>query len=110
MQPSPTRKSGGLTVGNFRATLFGFAIVVLAHAPASAAPIYAKPTIQTAEEALVRLGYQVGKPDGVWDAKTEGAMNALRAANGLPPAKGFSGSSLALLHKLSPGGQTLPHP
>jgi peptidoglycan hydrolase-like protein with peptidoglycan-binding domain len=93
-----------------RIALAALTVVAVGQTAAHAAPAYSKPTILTAEEALARLGFDVGKPDGVWDAKTERAMNALRTANGLPAAKGFTGSSLALVHKLSPGAQTLPHP
>lgn len=78
--------------------------------PATAAPSYLPATVQAAEEALQRLGYDVGLPDGKWDTKTTKAMNELRAANGLPPAKTLTGSSLALVHRLSPGTMTLAHP
>ena len=37
-------------------------------------------------------------------------MNALRDKNGLPPADGFTGSSLWLVHKQSPGETTLQNP
>src|SRR5262245_61335308 len=79
-------------------------------APALAAPPYQKDVITAAQEALVRLGYDPGAIDGAWGAKARAAMNALREANGLPPAKDFTGSSLALIHKLSPGPTTLPNP
>lgn len=79
-------------------------------APAVAEPAYQKPTIVAAQEALVRLGYDIGKVDGAWRAKTRDALNELRAKNGLPAAPTFTGSSLALIHKASPGATTLPHP
>lgn len=77
---------------------------------AVAAPSYVKLDIVAAQEALIRLGYDVGKPDGKWGGKSRKAMNDLREKNGLPPANDFTGSSLALIHKLSPGEATLPHP
>lgn len=69
-----------------------------------------KATVIAAQEALARLGYEVGAADGAWGAKSREAMNALRQANGLPPAEDFTGSSLALVHRLSPGDTTLPNP
>lgn len=77
---------------------------------ARAAPSYVRATIIAAQEALARLGYDVGRPDGKWGAKSRSAMNEVRQKNGLPPADDFSGSSMALLHRLSPGETTLPRP
>jgi hypothetical protein len=63
-----------------------------------------------AQDALTRLGYDIGASDGQWGRRSREALNALRAENGLPPADNLTGSSVALLHKLSPGPMTLPHP
>lgn len=71
---------------------------------------YQKPTVLAAQQALDRLGYDVGTPDGAWGPKSRKAMNELRAAHGLPPADKVSGSSLMLVHQLSPGEGTLPRP
>lgn len=76
----------------------------------AAAQSYVEPSTRAAQQALARLGYDVGTPDGIWGGRSREAMNAVRAANGLPPADDLSGSSLALLHRLSPGDNTLPHP
>ena len=71
---------------------------------------YGPATVMAAQEALTRLGYDVGNADGKWGAKSRKALNELREKNGLPPADGFAGSSLELIHRLSPGATTLPHP
>ena len=71
---------------------------------------YVTPSIMAAKEALVRLGYDVGVVDGKWDPKARAAMNDLREKNGLPAAQGFVGSSLELVHRLSPGATAVPHP
>lgn len=71
---------------------------------------YVVPTVTAAQEALVRLGYDIGDIDGKWGPKARAAMNDLRAKNELPPAKDFVGSSLELVHRVSPGTTTLPHP
>ncbi len=89
--------------------LFVVIALVLSAAPASAQS-YIKPSTLAAQEALARLGYSVGTPDGVWGKLSREAMNAVRAENGLPPADDLTGSSIALLHRLSPGDDTLPHP
>jgi peptidoglycan hydrolase-like protein with peptidoglycan-binding domain len=69
---------------------------------------YGVPTVIAAQEALTRLGYDIGTADGKWGNKTNAAMNALRQEHGLSPAKLLTGSSLALVHQLSPGASTLP--
>ena len=66
--------------------------------------------VLTVQEALIRLGYDPGPADGAWGGKTRTALNALREAEGLPPADALTGSSLALVHRLSPGETTLPKP
>jgi poly(beta-D-mannuronate) lyase len=71
---------------------------------------YQAATVKAAQEALTRLGYDVGTPDGAWGPKSRAAMNQLRAQHGLPPADDFVGSSLWLVHRESPGETTLPHP
>jgi len=71
---------------------------------------YQAQTVVAAQEALVRLGYDPGPVDGKWGGAARKAMNELREANGLPAVKDFVGSSLALVHRLSPGATTLPHP
>ena len=71
---------------------------------------YQKPTVLAVQQALDRLGYDVGTPDGAWGPKSRKAMNELRAEHGLPPADTLSGSSLMLAHQLSPGDATLPRP
>jgi peptidoglycan hydrolase-like protein with peptidoglycan-binding domain len=71
---------------------------------------YEKSTVIAAQEALVRLGYDVGEIDGLWGSKTRTALNQLRLQSGLPSAEDFTGSSLALIHRLSPGETTLPNP
>jgi len=90
-----------------RALYFFVAAFVAIATPAFA---YEKQTVKAAQEALVRLGYDVGKPDGAWGPKSRAAMNELRRANGLPPADDFVGSSLWLVHRESPGETTLPNP
>ncbi|MGV3491331.1 MAG: alginate lyase family protein [Devosia sp.] len=84
--------------------------VVLASAFVTPAFAYEEATVRTAQEALIRLGYDPGPVDGQWGGKTRAALNEVRANEGLPPAQDFSGSSLWLIHKLSPGPTTLPHP
>jgi poly(beta-D-mannuronate) lyase len=86
------------------------AVMVILMTVISAKAYDTKQTVVAAQEALARLGYDVGKPDGAWGGKSRGAMNEVRAANGLPEADEFSGSSMALLHRLSPGETTLPKP
>lgn len=86
------------------------ALLLAAVVPASAQSTYQTTNIKAAQEALVRLGYDPGPVDGKWSKPTGVAMNALREANGLPAAKAFSGSSLELIHRLSPGATTLPKP
>ena len=71
---------------------------------------YTTATVTAAQEALTRLGYDVGAADGKWGKAARKAMNDLRAKNGLPSADTFTGSSLELVHRLSPGATTLPHP
>ncbi len=85
-------------------------LVATATSSLAAGLSYQKPTLIAAQEALARLGYDVGTPSGKWDAKTRAALNALRSKNALPAAETFTGSSLALIHKVSPGATTLPHP
>ena len=93
------------------ALVFLFAWLPLASAKTDyGGATYQGATIVAAQEALARLSYDIGKPDGKWSAKTRDALNDLRAKNGLPPADTFTGSSLALIHRLSPGATTLPHP
>jgi hypothetical protein len=70
----------------------------------------AKQTVKSAQEALVRLGLDPGQADGKWSDATRDAMNALRGQNGLAPAADFVGSSLALVHRQSPGAETLSKP
>lgn len=77
--------------------------------PAAAAYDEAR-VVLTVQEALIRLGYDPGPADGAWGRKTRDALNALREAEGLPPADALTGSSLALVHRLSPGETTLPNP
>jgi poly(beta-D-mannuronate) lyase len=64
----------------------------------------------TVQEGMLRLGYDPGPIDGAWGGKTRAAMNELRAEHGLPPAQELSGSSLALIHRVSPGPMSLPKP
>jgi hypothetical protein len=71
---------------------------------------YERETVVSTEVALTRLGYDIGPSDGKWSAVERKSMNELRAKNGLPPADALTGSSLALIHRLSPGPATLPHP
>ncbi len=85
-------------------------LIVLTVGQSAAFEYDAKRTVTAAQEALVRLGYDPGLVDGQWGGKTREAMNALRSANGLPPAQDFVGSSLALVHRLSPGETTFPKP
>ena len=92
----------------FAAVVFLFGLPVAALG--ASVPSYVSPTVLAAEQALVRLGYDIGTPDGKWDKKSNKAMNELRAANGLPSEANFTGSSLALIHRLSPGTDTLPSP
>ena len=66
--------------------------------------------VLSAQQALIRLGYDPGPADGAWGRKTRDALNALREAEGLPPADDLTASSLALVHGLSPGETTLPRP
>lgn len=85
-------------------------LLVFCGTPGVFADGYETQTVIAAQEALTRLGYDVGAPDGKWGAKSRKAVNELRAANGLPPADDLSGSTLALIHRLSPGATTLPNP
>jgi Alginate lyase len=91
---------------------FSIAVLAVLLVPGSAyaEPSYQAPTLVAAQEALVRLGYDIGDIDGAWGGKSREAMNALRAEHGLPPAEDFVGSSLWLVHRASPGQSTLPHP
>jgi hypothetical protein len=91
-----------------RALWVALLLFILA-SPSLGAP-YDTQMIVAAQEALTRLGYDVGTADGKWGAKSRKALNEVRANNGLPPADTFTGSSLELLHRLSPGSTTLPHP
>jgi hypothetical protein len=84
--------------------------LLLVALPSFAQETYQKPTVAAAQEALTRLGYDVGEVDGLWGSKTRAALNELRLQNGLAPADDFVGSSLALIHRLSPGETTLPNP
>lgn len=84
--------------------------LVWAVCSAALAQSYEARTVETVQEALVRLGYDPGPIDGQWGGKARAATNALREANGLPPTKELAGSSLELVHRLSPGETTLPHP
>ncbi|MBJ3786802.1 alginate lyase family protein [Devosia sediminis] len=94
--------------------MFRFALVAavfLAVSPALAqAPAYHADTVKAAQEALARLGYDVGTADGAWGPKSRAAMNELRAEHGLPEAEDFVGSSLWLVHRESPGETTLADP
>jgi hypothetical protein len=94
----------------FVAGLVALLSVFVSLTPANAQPSYHRATVLAAQEALSRLGYDVGKPDGAWGPKTRAAMNTLRAEHDLPPAEDFTGSSLALIHRLSPGETTLARP
>ncbi len=82
--------------------------------PASAQQVpvtdFRQSVVINAQDALTRLGYDIGASDGQWGRRSREALNTVRAENGLPPVDDLSGSSVALLHRLSPGLMTLPHP
>lgn len=99
-----------VALGECMRTLLAGLFVLLSLVPALGAAPYEAQTVKAAQEALTRLGFEVGTADGVWGSKTRKALNELREQNGLPPADSLTGSSLALIHRLSPGATTLPHP
>lgn len=71
---------------------------------------FTRQVVINAQDALTRLGYDIGASDGQWGRRSREALNAIRAENGLSPADSLTGSSVALLHRLSPGPMTLPNP
>lgn len=88
-------------------TLLAMQIVAAQQVPVTD---FSKSVVVNAQDALTRLGYDIGTSDGQWGRRSREALNKVRAENGLPPADTLSGSSIALLHRLAPGPMTLPHP
>ena len=60
-------------------------------------------SVREVQQLLTDLGYDPGPVDGAWGAKTLAALNALRAAHGLPEVGALDESSLELLAQLRKG-------
>lgn len=69
-----------------------------------------KQTVLHVQAALAKLGLDPGPKDGSWGGKTRRALNAYRAARGLPEHSRISASSLYMLHRAHASDATLPNP
>ncbi len=82
-----------------RALLFALLMTAITGSglTASAAAESKPNTIVAAQEELVRLGYDPGRPDGIWGTRTMAAVKAFQVAEGLAPSGELDEATLAAL-------------
>ena len=76
------------------------------HTPAQAGDA----KVMAAQEALAKLGYDPGTPDGSWGGKSRKALNAFQKAHGLKPTRRLGKGPALALELAAAGAKSVPLP
>lgn len=69
-----------------------------------------KAEVMAAQEALAKLGYDPGTPDGAWGGKSRKALNAFQKAHGLKATRKLSKGPALALELAAAGAKAAPLP